>query len=396
MRIKKINENIERGTFLIESDTKVTIGKNVTVTAIHDVDSFYTDDSVFWDTCGNELGRALFFANGKQNIEFIGEEGNLIDGRGGLWFEGDEKSHNRPSLIRFVNCKNVTLKNLNLIDSPCWCIHIQNCENVLIDGLTIKSYCNHNNDGIDIDGCTNVIVQNCRVENGDDAIVVKATKNIPSKNILIKNCTVNTLGAGFKIGTETVGDISDVKYIDNVIEESVGGSIKIMSADGSNINGVLVKNVNIIHGTGPLFIANGYRMRKYFDGHTREIAGSIKNVTVQNVTANVYCNEENPYAKVARGVLLVTGTPKTFIENLEISDCSFNMPGGITDKNGEYEVKELTDGYPEFYFLGTTPSYGAYIRHAQNVKIKNVKFNLAKPDVRDKIITNDVKNVTIE
>ena len=141
------------------------IGKNVTVTAIHDVDSFYTDDSVFWDTCGNELGRALFFANGKQNIEFIGEEGNLIDGRGGLWFEGDEKSHNRPSLIRFVNCKNVTLKNLNLIDSPCWCIHIQNCENVLIDGLTIKSYCNHNNDGIDIDGCTNVVVQNCRVEN---------------------------------------------------------------------------------------------------------------------------------------------------------------------------------------------------------------------------------------
>ncbi len=203
MQIKNIDKNIERGSYLIESDTKVVIGKNVTVTAVHDVDSFYSDDSVFWDTCGNELGRALFFAN-------------------------------------------------------------------------------------------------------------------------------------------------------------------------------------------------GYRMRKYFDGHTRDKAGSIKNVTIENVTANVYCNENNEYTKQGRGVLLVTGTPNIKLENIEIKNSVFNMPGGETDAQKEYEVKELTDGYPEYYFLGTTPSYGAYIRHANGVKLKDVKFNLISPDIRKEIIAEDVKNLTIE
>ena len=394
-----INESVfavneTRGTFLIESNSRIIINKDVIISGVHDIDSYYADDSVFWDTCQNELGRSIFFANGKENIELVGEEGSVIDGQGALWTD-EYEIHHRPSLLRFVNCKNVVIKNLTLINSPCWCIHLQNCENVTVDGLNVRSSCNHNNDGIDIDCCRNVIVKNCVFNNGDDAVVIKSTKNINSNNIMITDCKITSLGAGFKIGTETVGDISNVKFFNNEIVSSEGGSIKLMTTDGSNINGVFIKDVVVKRGTGPLFIANGYRMRKYFDGHTRDKAGSIKNIKIENLTADVYIREGELLNK-GRGVLLITGTPDNHIENVEVLNCTFNMPGGETDENREYVVEELTTNYPEYYVLGVTPSYGAYVRHAKNVKIFNVKFNLQNPDVRKEIYSTDVDRLIVE
>ena len=382
----------EMGTYQIDDNTSVSIKSNVKITAVHDMNSYYSDDSVFWDTCNNELGRSIFFANGKENIELVGEEGSIIDGQGGLW-TGEVEKHHRPSILRFVNCKNVLLKNLTLINSPCWCIHLQNCENVVVDGIVVNSSCNHNNDGIDIDCCRNVTVKNCVLNTGDDAVVIKSTKNIKSFNINISNCKISSCGAGFKIGTESVGDISNIVFSNNEIIESEGGSIKLMTADGSNIDGVLIKDVVIKHGTGPLFIANGYRMRKYFDGHTRELGGKISNIKIQGVIADVYIREEE-YVNLGRGVLLLTGNLKNSLDNVEIKDCVFNMPGGENDLTKKYEVKELTTNYPEYYILGTTPSYGAFIRHAKNVKFSNIKFNLKKPDVRKDVYIEDVEGFT--
>jgi hypothetical protein len=68
-------------------------------------EKYYEDKSVmFSDNCGNELGRALIFANGCKNIEACGIKNSVIDGKGFLWGRGDSK---RPSIIRLVNCKNV-------------------------------------------------------------------------------------------------------------------------------------------------------------------------------------------------------------------------------------------------------------------------------------------------
>jgi len=389
-----LSKDETRGTFLINSNSRIVIKSGVKITGEYNVDAYYKDDSLFWDNCDNELGRSLFFANGKENIEILGEDGHLINGKGELWTGKEERKH-RPSLIRLVNCKNVTLKNLNLANSACWCIHLQNCDNVIVDGLVVKSSCNHNNDGIDIDCCRNIVVKNCNFETGDDSVVVKATKNILSHNVFVQNCKIKSLGAGFKIGTETVGDISDVIFSDCEIIDSEGGSIKLITTDGSNISNVLIRNVDVLNGTGPLFIANGNRMRKYYDGHTREGAGKIKNVKVQNLSANVYARED-PYACDGRGVVLITGTNENSIDNVELVDCKFLLPGGENDCEKNYNVKELGTEYPEYYTLGSTPAYGAYVRHAKNVKFANVKFALKNYDVRKSIHTEDVENLTVE
>ena len=392
MKQINFNEDITCGTILLDSNVCVKINNNVKITAIHDVNQYYKDNSIFLDNCGNELGRSLFFANGKENIEIVGECQNLIDGQGGLW-KGETDIHHRPSLIRFVNCKNILLKNLNLINSACWCIHLQNCENVIIENLNIESMCNHNNDGIDIDCCRNVIVQNCVLNTGDDSVVIKSTRNVLTNNISIDNCKITSLGAGFKIGTETIGDISDIVFSNSDIFESNGGSIKIITTDGSNIDGITVNNINIHHGTGPLFIANGNRMREYYSGETQKIPGSIKNIKISGVIGDVYARKDKVVCE-GKGVLLITGTPEMFIQNIEITNCDFKMPGGVLETQ-KYHVKELTTEYPEYYTLGTVPAWGAYIRQASNVKLNNVKFSLKENDVRDKVFLADVKNMAI-
>lgn len=387
MNVKYFQENEVRGTYLIESDTKVILGKNVTISASENVDDYYTDDSIFWDNCGNELGRSLFFANGKSNIEISGDEGSLIYGNGSVW-TGD-KVHHRPSLIRLVDCQNVTIRNLKLKDSPCWCIHLHNCENVTIENVEIDSWCNGNNDGVDLDCCRNVHVNHCSIISGDDAVVLKSTKNILSENILIENCVIRTRWAGFKIGTETVGDFRNISFCNNKIIDSKGGSLKIVPVDGAIVEKILISNVTIFNGTGPIFIANGHRMRTYFEGEGREIPGYIKDVTIKNVVANVYISSED-IINIGKGVVLASGTKENKIEKLTLKNCFFAMPGGCEEDSSSFALSELTTQYPEFYALGTAPAYGAFFRNIEHVDMENVVFYQKEEDKRKEIIVENV------
>lgn len=63
-------------------------------------------------------------------------------------------------------------------------------------GLDVYAH-GRNNDGIDIEMTKNVLVEDCRFDQGDDAIVIKAGRNLdawrlatPSENIEVRNCTV--------------------------------------------------------------------------------------------------------------------------------------------------------------------------------------------------------------
>lgn len=391
--IKIFDNSITCGTYNIGSNVSIKLTKGTVLTLTEDLAEYYVDDSVFLDNCGNELGRSMFFARGCDNIEIYGEENSVINGEGWRWKDPLKKTK-RPSLLRFVDCKNIKITNLTLVDSPCWCIHLHNCENVFIDNVKIKSWCNNNNDGIDIDCCRNVRVTNCVIDTGDDAIVLKSTKNILSENICISDCVITSRWAGFKIGTESVGDFKNILFENNKIIKSEGGTIKIMSVDGSTIDGVKIKNVKVEKGSGPIFIANGYRMREYYPHNKKSAPGNIKNINFENFCANVYVNQAKSI-NVGKGVVLITGTPTSRIENVELKDCVFNMPCGCLEKK-DYKISELTTGYPEFYALGTSPAYGAHIRHAENVKFCNVKFNKCNEDVREEIVIQDVDNFKVE
>src|ERR1700693_4620535 len=102
------------------------------------------------------------------------------------------------------------------------------CEHVLVDRLKIRNHLDVPNcDGIDPDHCRDVEISNCDIVCGDDAIVIKSTREAAGQgacsNIVVKNCVLETKDSGLKIGTETVDAIHDVRFEDCEIKSGCRG-----------------------------------------------------------------------------------------------------------------------------------------------------------------------------
>ena len=81
----------------------------------------------------------------------------------------------RPSpLVELVRCRDVKLAGFTLRASPGWGLHIFDCDQVSVTGLTVRGHpYGPNTDGIGINGSRDVRVAHCDVDTGDDAIIIK-------------------------------------------------------------------------------------------------------------------------------------------------------------------------------------------------------------------------------
>ena len=134
------------------------------------------------------------------------------------------ESNVRPHLIHFNRCKDVRLEGFNIRESPFWTIHLYLCDGVVARGLDVYAH-GHNNDGIDIEMTKNVLVENCRFDQGDDAIVIKSGRNhdawrlaSPSENIEVRNCVVVNGHVLLGVGSEMSGGVRNVYMHDCTLE----------------------------------------------------------------------------------------------------------------------------------------------------------------------------------
>jgi galactosylceramidase len=122
----------------------------------------------------------------------------------------------RPHLVQFNRCRNVLIEDIKIRNSPFWTIHLMLCDSVVVRRLDIFAH-GHNNDGIDPEGTRNLLVEDCRFDQGDDAIAIKSGTNqdgwrlnTPSENIVIRNCTVLNGHQLVAIGSELSGGVRNV------------------------------------------------------------------------------------------------------------------------------------------------------------------------------------------
>ena len=122
----------------------------------------------------------------------------------------------RPNFVEPVRCRNVLIEGIRVLDSPMWVLHPLYCTNVTIRGVSVVSH-GKNNDGCDPDSCTDVLIQDCVFDTGDDCIAVKAGRdhdgrrvNMPCRNVVIQNCTFKDGHGGVTLGSETAGGILNV------------------------------------------------------------------------------------------------------------------------------------------------------------------------------------------
>jgi len=162
-----------------------------------------------------------------------------------------EKYHLRPGFIEPYGCTNVRIEGITILDSPFWVIHPIFCTNVIVRGNTVKSY-NYNNDGCDPESCTNVLIENCNFNTGDDGIAIKSGRDNdawrvgqPTENVVIRNCTFNSKINGVCIGSEMAGGVRNV-FVENITLTKSANAIYFKSNldRGAYIENVFVRNVN--------------------------------------------------------------------------------------------------------------------------------------------------------
>lgn len=178
---------------------------------------------------------ALVNADGVNGFTITGK--GTIDGNGlkywqEFWIRRQwnpqctNKDAQRPRLTYVSNSRNVTIQDVHLINSPFWTNHVYKSNHVryldcYIYAPTENVYAPQpkrgapSSDAIDIDVCTDVMVDGCFMHVNDDAVVLKGGKgtwadkdstNGNCERILIQNCHYGRVHGCLTLGSESLHD----------------------------------------------------------------------------------------------------------------------------------------------------------------------------------------------
>jgi hypothetical protein len=108
---------------------------------------------------------------------------------------------------------------------------------------------------------------------------------------------------------------------------------------------------------------------------------------------------DTPHNQIPSSIVGMPGHP---IEDVLIENMTVRFPGGGDREKVEIKLDELDSvpgndyHYPEFSMWGELPAWGAYIRHANNVTLRNVKFIVAKEDFRPCIVADNAPGLLLK
>jgi hypothetical protein len=153
----------------------------------------------------------------------------------------------RPKMFVLTGCRQLEVRDITFAEAPNWGLHMLGCDGVLVDNVKVRNLLNVPNcDGIDPDHSRNVEIRNCDIVSGDDAVVVKTSRQTkdygPAAHIRVHDCVMETQDAGVKIGTETTSEIFDVRFEQCTIKTSSRG-LCIQLRDEADVHDVVFRDI---------------------------------------------------------------------------------------------------------------------------------------------------------
>ena len=292
----------------------------------------------------------------------------------------------RPPLIQVKNSEDVTIEGITITQSPFWTVHLLFSENVTVRNVNIKNpYDAPNTDGIDIESSSNVRILDSIVDVGDDGIALKSGSgpdgikdNIPTKNVLIKGCTVKAAHGGTVIGSETAAEISGLIAEDCLLDGTDRGiRIKSRRTRGGIIRDVVFRRITMRNNLCP-FVINMY----YRCGTDDMSLFSLDSMPVNDGTPSL-CNitVEDCHAEGSRSSAgMAVGLPESPVRNLVIRNSSFAV---APDADRPVDESDMYLGLPE--------------PHSRGFRIRNAELTLDNVEVvceGEKIIIEDGVNLS--
>jgi polygalacturonase len=249
----------------------------------------------------------------------------------------------RPNFIQPYRSNNVLISDVTIKNSPMWEINPVLCRNVTVRGVTISTH-GPNNDGCDPECCTDVLIENCTFDTGDDCIAIKSGRNRDGRrvgaaceNLVIRGCTMNDGHGGVSIGSEVSGNVRNV-FVENCRMDSphLDRALRIKSnaQRGGVVENVVFRNVTV----GQVAQAILDIDFNYEEGSKGEFPPTVRNIAMQNVTC-----------KKSKYALYLRGFESSPIHDVRLSHCVFEnveKPNTIEHVDG-LRVEDVTvNGQP--------------------------------------------------
>jgi polygalacturonase len=380
------------GTIVLKSGVMLEVAREAKIlgsTSLKDYPHHIAKRTTVMDT-HMEMNQSLIFAEGVNKVGIRGD--GMIDFRGskenfpGLQTIG--KTPGRVFGIRMLDSSNIVVENITLKDASCWMQNYLNCEDLIFQNMKVSNHANHNNDGLDIDGCRRVIVRNCIINSEDDAMCIKGASLRPTEDVLIENSTFVTVCNALKIGTDTQGDFRRI-YARNLIlggiPENMHSSrghqastgITLATVDGGTVEDIFISGVDISRTRAPIFIRIGNRLRG-MPTMSKPPVGKLRRIIIENGIGDGNFRQGS----------LISGISSHPITDVVLENFQLNAEGGGTEELIRRELPEKEDGYPDAQGFNRDglPSHGFYVRHAKNIHFKNVKIATKIPDARPEFL----------
>ncbi|WP_297091817.1 glycoside hydrolase family 28 protein [uncultured Draconibacterium sp.] len=296
------------------------------------------------------------------------ESGGIVNDRGDGWYpseqfkkgaegSGDQnvrddlktiedfetiRDYLRPVFVSIQNCKRVLFDGPVFQNSPAWNIHPLWTEHLIVRNLTVRNpWYSQNGDGIDIESCKNVLVQNCSFDVGDDAICIKSGKNedgrrhgIPCENLIIKDNIVYHGHGGVTVGSEMSGGVRNM-HVSNCtfMGTDVGLRFKSTRGRGGVVENIFISNVYMTN-----IPTNAISFNLYYGG--RSISEMMAEGGMEKSTDLLPVTEETPQFKNikisnitvngANQAVFLQGLPEMNLENIELSNLVLDATNGFT------------------------------------------------------------------
>ncbi|MEO7508746.1 MAG: glycoside hydrolase family 28 protein [Pyrinomonadaceae bacterium] len=223
----------------------------------------------------------------------------------------------RPSFIEPYRSKNILIEGVKIVRSPMWEVHPVLSSNITVRKLTIETH-GPNNDGCDPESSRDILIEDCIFDTGDDCIAIKSGRdddgrrvNVPSENIIIRNCTMKDGHGGVVIGSEISGGTRNV-FVENCKMDSpqLDRALRFKSnaLRGGVIENIYMRNVEVGRVTEAILTVDFI----YDTGAKGPHRPVLRNVEIDNVTST-----SSPR------VMWIVGFEGTTIENIRFQNCTF-------------------------------------------------------------------------
>lgn len=314
------------GTIWLKSNVELHLEHGSILKASDNLDDYNSLDAYEQNYgCDSErwVGKHMIIAHETTNSALTGT--GTLDGSGDAFFGGKSRFNGyawrnglgvvkdpekmRPGqLVCFIECRKVTVRDIELTNMPCWGLFMIGCEYVTVQGLRVfNPDWFTNSDGIDIDCCRFVTVSDCVINTGDDAIAIRGVArrvlhggSKVTEYITISNCVLASSACAFRVG---VGDglIRHVRVSNITIDRAASGVC--LQTDYAGSGSVDIEDVSF---SGLSATNIGYPAR-IAEGN----GAYIRDITIENYTAE------------HMAALYITARHEDTISDIKVRNCTF-------------------------------------------------------------------------